>query len=100
VFQQDCAECRVKALAVIAPKKEQPLPPPPSFPANINDGRRAVPFSELSPSGCKWAVTPHNAAPSHHRFCNAPRSAEVPYCAQHARKACAAPAQNLEGLAA
>lgn len=55
--------------------------------AVADDGKRGVAFPDLRADGCKWAVTPHTVPAPQHRFCNAPRLPERPYCAQHCEKA-------------
>lgn len=44
---------------------------------------RAVPIADLSDGECRFAVTPHHARPTEHRFCGAP--ADGSFCAHHAR---------------
>jgi len=52
---------------------------PPAPPAS-----RFVAMADLAPGECRFAVTPHDAAPADHRFCGGP-AAGGPYCDHHAR---------------
>lgn len=48
--------------------------------------KRAVPLSEVSRDGCMFAVTPHDAGPRDHRFCNEPVIPGASWCPKHAKK--------------
>lgn len=55
----------------------------PLTPVSLPSGKSPVPILDLSPQGCKWAMTPHTARS--HLFCGEVKEVGRPYCTKHRR---------------